>query len=127
MEVFDLLWLTGNGLERERRMNRACKRRMEEWKTAKCTKSPGDSFDRRMSRQEGRDKTRDKVWYRMCSGETAGPVRSVAEGLRRHGRGSRGDCRLPGGLEETHAVPLGEGEQQIRPFHLIPTWGDWRQ
>lgn len=33
----------------------------------------------------------------------------VAEGWRRRGWGSRGDCRLPGGLEEIHAAPLGEG------------------
>lgn len=35
---------------------------------------------------------------------------SVAARLRRHGWGSRGDCRLPGGLEEIRAALLGVGK-----------------
>lgn len=34
---------------------------------------------------------------------------SVAARLRRRGWGSRGDCRLPGGLEEIRAALLGVG------------------
>lgn len=41
--------------------------------------------------------------------ETAVLLMGVAEGWRRCGWGSRGDCRLPGGLEEIHAAPLRGG------------------
>lgn len=48
----------------------------------------------------------------------------VAKGWRRDGWGSRGDCRLPGGLEELHAAPLREGGAAAgTAFPPLSRWG----
>lgn len=67
-------------------------------KTAKCTKSPGDSSDVEwVDGREGGNETRGdagcgfgRLWIR--------------DGWRRGGEGSRGDCRLPIGLEEINVL-----------------------
>lgn len=61
-----------------------------------------------MNEQTGKegDETKDDTG---CGFGDCRPVMGVAKGWRRHGWGSRGDCRLPGGLEELHAAPLRDG------------------
>lgn len=67
-----------------------------------------------MSRQE-REMRRGKGGGDTgCGLGDYGPVMGEAEAWRRRGWGSRGDCRLPGGLEEIHAALLGVGGSSSR-------------
>ncbi len=91
-----------NGFKKRGKMRKGWMLRVKEEETAECTKSLGDSSDSLMSRQEG-----EKRWGE--GGHRTWFGRLWTCGGWRLRWGSRGDCRLPGGLKEIQAAPLGEG------------------